>query len=183
MVRRAAQVTLAGGALLLCALATLAVARRPGPPLAPGSTLPPALVRPGAPDEVVLAWVFRTGDYLSCAAPILELRRAQHALGPKVRIAAVVVGAERHRGWVPAFFRRERVSAEVAYVDVDEYRRVLGASPLPALYLVQGGTIRNVLFAGHAQSRAAPRLAAIGPLVRASLRRAAPPTVGSGSAP
>jgi len=181
MVRRTAQVTLAGGALLLCALATLAVARRPGPPLAAGSTLPPALVRPGAPDEVVLAWVFRTGDYLSCAAPIAELRRAQHALGPKVRVAAVVVGA-RHRGWVPAYFRRERVSAEVAYLDVDEYRRVLGASPLPALYLVRGGTIRNVLFAGHAQSRAAPRLAAIGPLVRASLQRAGSPPLGSGSA-
>ena len=168
MVRRAAHLSLGAGALLLCAVAALAVARRPAPALAPGSAFPAALARPGAPDEVVLAWVFRTNNYLSCLAPVVELRRAQQASGGKVRVVAVAVGSE-HRAWVPAFFRRERIQAEVAYVDVDGYRRLLASSPVPALYLVQEGTIRKVLFEGPQQARAATRLAAIGPSVRAAL--------------
>ena len=168
MVRSPARLALTAAALAAAAMATLAVARRPGPSVGPGSAFPAALARSGGRGEVMLAWVFRSEDYLSCSAPAVELRRVQRALGGRVRVVAVAVGSE-HRGWVPAFFRRERVRAEIAYVDVGEYHRLLGGSPLPAMYLVQDGTIRKVFFTGPLQARSAPRLAAIAPSAQAAL--------------
>jgi hypothetical protein len=169
MVRRAAKAALICAAFAFCAVAAAGLARRPGPALAAGDALPvdPALTRG---DGVTLAWVFRSRDYLTCAAPAAELRRVQRAYGADVRIVAVAVGGD-HRDWLTAFFRRERVDARAVFLDDAEYPERFGASPLPAMYLLRGGRIDRIIFAGEAQSRSPRRLKAIGPMVRAALPR------------
>jgi hypothetical protein len=169
MVRRTAAAALTGAALAFCAATAAAVARNPGPALRPGDVLPVGQAAPRG-DGVVLAWVFRSQDYLTCAAPAAELRRVQRAFGADVRIVAVAVGSE-HRDWLPAFFRRERVDVRPVFLEEDEYHARFGGSPLPAMYLLRDGRIDRIIFAGEAQSRSPRRLKAIGPMVRAALPR------------
>lgn len=167
MVRRPVALALSLAALALAAVTALGVARRPGPALAVGDAFPAGVAPAAAARGVVLAWVFRSEDYLTCAAPAAELRRVQRALGA-VRVVAVAVGDE-HREWLPAFFRRERVDVDAAYLDLPVYRDRFGGSPLPALYLLRDGRVHRIIFAGDAQMRAPRRLKAIEPLVRAAL--------------
>lgn len=164
MGRRATKAALIATGLALAALATVAVAGRARPAPVPGDVFPIAAGKPGQP---VLAWVFRTEDYLTCAAPAAELRRVQVS-HPEVAVVAVAVGATQ-QGWVPAFFRRERVKAELAFLDRSAYRDRFGAARTPAMYLLKDGRIERIFFAGDSESRVAGRLAAIRPALRDAL--------------
>lgn len=89
--------------------------------------------------EIVIAWVFRTEDCLSCQGWSWAFRRIQQKYAEQVKLYALHVGDDVSA--VDEFFRRERLAGSLVHLRPREYRRVFGSTALPALYLLKGETV------------------------------------------
>lgn len=111
-----------------------------------GEAAPPA-VRAGdaapAPwaeaEGVTVGWVFRVEDGLACVTPSEALRHLAARHGDRLRLSAVYVGESG--GLVESLLRRERLRPEVVAMERAAYNEAFGASPLPALYVIERGRI------------------------------------------
>lgn len=94
-----------------------------------------------APESVdaVLGWVFSAEECLSCYTPAAELRRIQAEYGSRVRLSGVAVDVPPD--YAEKFFRVQRLNGSITHLSRGEYQRLFGATPLPAMYVVQGGRI------------------------------------------
>ncbi len=85
-----------------------------------------------------VVWVSRPADLLSCQTPARALRRIQlRDSGVEVRL--VLVG--NAGGLEQGFLRQHRLTAEVERITPAQYRRRLGNTALPAMYVVRGGSV------------------------------------------
>lgn len=89
-----------------------------------------------------MAWLFRTEDCLSCDSFDYAVRRSQASLPLAVPLVAVHVGSVGDEQVPRSFFaaRRIRVDRHLT-VTPREFRRMAGASALPAVVLVKEGRI------------------------------------------
>jgi hypothetical protein len=126
----------------LTALACVAACARPtGDALPAGTLFPAGVAASGAPVQVV--WVLRPDDYLTCQTAAPGLRDLQRATGAGVPLTIVYVGP--HADWLREFLGRQRLQATVRRMDDEAFRRSFHRSPMPWLYLLDGGVVRSVL--------------------------------------
>ncbi|HEX2209767.1 MAG TPA: hypothetical protein VHG93_18950 [Longimicrobium sp.] len=113
----------------------------PGPPLSRGDAVPESWLT-GAPatadSQVVLVWLFRTADCLTCQSLDYAIRRIQ-AGGDAPPFAAVHVGRTDGESVPRHFFRGRRIRvASLVTVSPGEFRGAAGSTPLPALLVTRG---------------------------------------------
>jgi hypothetical protein len=107
-------------------------------------------------DSTAVLWVFRTEDCLSCMAVDYDVRRVQARFGTAVPLIALHVGHPEQAAIPRAYFRARRLRVDRAVtLPPREFSARYPASPLPALYLLQG---RRVVWstAPRPGARAAP---------------------------
>lgn len=108
-------------------------------------TEPPPLEET-AGEALVVHWVFRPAELITCKTPAYVLRHLRDDLGPNVRVVAygVGVGEEEAR----SFLRAERVPAELRTATPEEYRSRYNMSPETGIYIVSGTNIVQAFPAG-----------------------------------
>lgn len=94
------------------------------------------------PGTVTLAWAFAEEDVLSCSHAAMSLRHAIARFGPNVRLVAIPV--DEKAGLVESFMKRQRLSPVMFRLSRRQYRRTLGSTQLPALFVVSGTSVREV---------------------------------------
>lgn len=99
---------------------------------------------------VIVTWVFRTEDCLTCQAFPAEIRRALKEHGESIRFAAIQVGAPGDTTVAKAFFERERLNPRYVQVRSNDYRATFGDLPLPAIYVIVNGRLVRAEFGDHA---------------------------------
>jgi hypothetical protein len=123
-------------------IAILLILYRGGPnwlPVLHEGDASPAVWRTSDPAEVLVGWVFKAEDCLSCYTPASALRHLQGEYGSRVRIAAVLVG--RDSATANSFLRRERLNVQLTSLSTLGYRKQFRWTPTPALYVVRDGEI------------------------------------------
>ncbi len=128
------------------ALATGCARGAPVPPLAVGDPSPELLA--GGPG-VHVAWLVREDDLLGCRTRARELRALGARHPSRMRLTMVVVGEST--GLAEGFIRRERLAATLRTAAARTYRDQLGATPLPALLVIEDGRVR-ALWSGAPES-------------------------------
>lgn len=105
----------------------------------------------GSPSErIVVTWVFRAEDCLSCQAFPGEIRRVLKDHVGSIRFAAVQVGEPDDTAVTNAFFRREQLNPHYIQMSPAAYRATFGILPLPAIYVVVNGRLLRVEFGDNA---------------------------------
>jgi hypothetical protein len=161
MENRATARRIVGIGLRIAAAALAAGCARgaPAPPLAVGDPSPELLA--GGPG-VHVVWLVREGDLLGCRTRARELRAlgARHPSG--IRLTMVVVGEST--GLAEGFIRRERMDATLRTAADRAYRDQLGATPLPALLVIDAGRV-SALWSGAPEDPPAEAAAVLARLV------------------
>lgn len=119
-----------------------------------GSEPPPAPLRAGsaAPQEwtgarrehaarTYLVWVVRTEDCFTCQEVDYEFRRVQARWGSDVPLRVLHVGSARSESVPRAFLASRRIQASYQTVSPRAFERRFGNSVVPAIHLVNNGTI------------------------------------------
>jgi hypothetical protein len=96
--------------------------------------------------NVTIGWVFRAEDCLTCQNFQGELRHILGVHGSQVNFVAVHVGEKADTLLATAFFHRERLDPVLVNLAANEYRKLFGAMPLPALYVVVNSKLVHVAF-------------------------------------
>lgn len=142
-----------------CVVAAAVLLYRTGPTWLPrleaGSGSPAVWSEDGGADLLV-GWVLRAEDCLSCTTPTTAFRQMKAKYGDRVKI--VGVGVATDSAAVESFLRRERLQVQMTYLDRLAYHRQFGWSPVPAVYVVRDG---KVVVAPEAGARSPDRLAEI----------------------
>ena len=105
-----------------------------------GTSAPQALHSVG--DTLVVAWIFRIADVLSCQSAGPLLREVQKYEGDRVAIRVIAIGDASEL--VQDYFRVQRIRAQVRYVPGASFREGFGDLKLPALFLVRDGVVRGI---------------------------------------
>lgn len=95
---------------------------------------------------MVVAWIFRAEDCLSCNTPVRPFRQLQARYADRVRFQALAVSdAPDDRALVASFLKRERLlSFETRLLDLGQYRGSFGQQTLPAVVVLAGGRLLGV---------------------------------------
>jgi hypothetical protein len=110
-------------------------------PLPPDLALPPTLLTQAAPVQIV--WVLRPEDYLTCQNAAQAVRILQRHYGEALAVSVIYSGPRPE--WVVEFLRQQRIAAEFTPLGRREFYTVFGRRPPPAIYLVDGTRVVDVL--------------------------------------
>jgi hypothetical protein len=94
------------------------------------------------PGMVTLAWAFRADDMLSCGNAAMSLRHAVARYGKNIRLVAMPVGDDA--GLAESFMRRQRLDPEIRRLELNQYRRALGSTQVPAIFVISDRFVRDV---------------------------------------
>lgn len=98
----------------------------------------PPLLRPTGRAPLLITWVIRAQDCLTCRTPSRALRRWS-GIPMEAAIQVVVVGRGEDR--VRAFLEAERIVARVSRLNRGAHRKMFGRASVPALYVVRHDTV------------------------------------------
>lgn len=101
-------------------------------------------------ESVIITWVFRAEDCLTCQAFPIEIRKILDKHGAAVRFAAIQVGEAADTAIASAFFRRERLSPHYRQMERSGYRALFGDLPVPAIFVTINGRLALAEFGDNA---------------------------------
>lgn len=159
MIRRRLPEFVLAGFLLLGAFTPLLVAA--AAPAAHGTR---ALDLAGD-DRLVVRWVFRDADLMSCRTPAYTLRHLRSRFGDSIELVALGIGVDEPSA--RAFLRAQRLDVKFVSLSEAEYRKHFTQPPVPGIVVLVGQHVVESYPAGP--DRHYPELDEVARRVQASL--------------
>lgn len=97
--------------------------------------------------DLVIRWVFRQGDLMSCRTSARDLRHVLFNHGERVQMIAIAIDSDPR--YVQGFFRAERLRGEVEYLTERQFRRRHGSVPYPSVAIIRDNRVVELFAAGN----------------------------------
>jgi len=141
----------------------------------------PRLSNARSESQLVVQWVFRAADLLTCRTSAAELRHAQMQFGNHVQVSVVAVDVDP--GVVRALLRSERVVADVVHLSEREYARDFGAVQTPVVFVVRSGRVTEMFASGNTEGGGRRSSASLNSYLATQLQRPASPALAARTHP